>query len=268
LYSVVEHNARSSQEDEEKTYRILKDNGVTSAHIIEGFRSPLGIIDDSLLLPKRLGQEGSANRFYIRAMTLPLVELAEEAKEGDAENCQLALMYASKMEGMEAAIERIQSVWPGSVNTQSEGNLDGGKGVTAIMCSAFSGFADNVHTLATMGTDLSLKENGGHNVFDYAEVSTIVPPDKKAAIFKELSEHGVTSRNIPPRFQSPLYFSSIYYTSNVRTQRWMNRKDLMLCVNSVYKWSLLNQIEDERYRTLPDDLYGIGRSLLVRCRWW
>jgi hypothetical protein len=29
----------------------------------------------------------------------------------------------------------------------------------------------------------------------------------------------------------------------------------------VYGWSLLNQIEDEKYRTLPDDLSSIGRFI-------
>jgi hypothetical protein len=36
---------------------------------------------------------------------------------------------------------------------------------------------------------------------------------------------------------------------------------LMLCLSSVYKWSLLNQKEDERYRTLPDDLSVIGHCI-------
>jgi hypothetical protein len=123
--------------------------------------------------------------------------------------------------------------------------------------------AAQIRTLATMGTDLSLKSAGGRNVFVLAEQSE-QPPDKKAAVLKVLSELGVTSFNIPSRFQSPLYFRSIYYASNVRTQRWMNRMMLMLCVNSVYKWSLSNQIEAEVYRTLPDDLSGVGH-FIARC---
>jgi hypothetical protein len=155
---------------------------------------------------------------------------------------------------MEVVIERIQSACAGSVNAQDN---DCG---TAIMHAAFSCQPGYVRILATMGTDLSIKNLDGSNVFDNAGESK-KPPAQKAAVFKMLSEHGVTSSNIPPRFQSPLYFKSIYYASNVRTQRWMNRKELMMCVNSVYKWSLSNQIEDEKYRTLPDNLAGVGRFI-------
>jgi hypothetical protein len=33
---------------------------------------------------------------------------------------------------------------------------------------------------------------------------------------------------------------------------------LILCLNYTYQWSLLNQKEEERYRTLPDDLSPLG----------
>jgi hypothetical protein len=45
----------------------------------------------------------------------------------------------------------------------------------------------------------------------------------------------------------------------------MNRKELMLCLTRVYQWSLLNQIDDEKYRTLPDDLSTLGRFI---CKCW
>jgi hypothetical protein len=59
-----------------------------------------------------------------------------------------------------------------------------------------------------MGTDLSIKDSHGDNVFFFAKTASEFP-DKSADVFKVLAEHGVKSANIPPGFQSPLYFSSI-----------------------------------------------------------
>jgi hypothetical protein len=161
-------------------------------------------------------------------------------------------MNAVRRVGMEEVMVRIYRAWPGSVDAQES------NGTTAIMFATCNDCIANLQVLATFGTDLSITTNGGSNLFVGAENSN-QPPEKKAAIFKALAEHGVTSCDIPARFQSPLYFKSVYYENNVRTQRWMNRKILMLCLSRVYGWSLLNQIEDEEYRTLPDDLAGIGR---------
>jgi hypothetical protein len=137
-----------------------------------------------------------------------------------------------------------------------------------VMQAAFNCRPHYVRTLATMGADLSTAITNHKyttdvicNVFQFVFTSLIRTPEEKATVIKALAEHGVTSQNIPPRFQSPLYFSSSYYANNVRTQRWMNQMMLMLCVNSIYKWSLLNQIEDDKYRTLPDDLAGVGRFI-------
>jgi hypothetical protein len=124
VYSNVERNPHTPQEVKEKTYRLLKDNGVTSANIIEGFRSPLSSIDDSRLLPKRLAQEDDSTRFYIRVMTLSMVALEEEAKERDAEHGDHALMNTIRWDGMEVVMERIQRAWPGSVNAQSRQSTD------------------------------------------------------------------------------------------------------------------------------------------------
>jgi hypothetical protein len=257
VYSIVGPSPGISQQDKEKMHRVLRDNGVTSANIIEGFRSPLSSIEDSLLLRKRLAQEADDVSFYIRAMTLSLVELAEEAKERrDDGDRQFVLMRITQCARWEAVVERIQRAWPGSVNAQSYSNEK--DAVSPIIVAAVCGHVEHVRILATMGADLSFAISNSRNVFDATEQS---PPEKKAAILKALSEHGVTSSNIPPRFQSPLYFRSTYYASNVRTQRWMNRKEVMLCVDSVYKWSLSNQIEDEKYRTLPADLSGVGRFI-------
>jgi hypothetical protein len=124
----------------------------------------------------------------------------------------------------------------------------------------FNSRVEYVRTLATMGTDLSLKHErgpGGGNVFDNAQQSNF-SPEEKTAVFKVLAEHGVTSRNIPRGFQSPLYFRSIYYQDNVRTQRWINRSPLILSANRLYNWSIENQIEAQVHRTLPADLSSAG----------
>jgi hypothetical protein len=106
-----------------------------------------------------------------------------------------------------------------------------------------------------MGTDLSL--TNGASLFHVIELSN-ESPDEKAAVVKALSEHGVTSRKIPPGFQSPLYFRSIYYANNVRTQRWTNRSPLILSTNRLLNWSVENQIEAQVYRTLPANLSSVG----------
>jgi ankyrin repeat protein len=251
VYTIVGKAPGTSQEDKDNTYRVLRENGVTSATIIEGFRSSLSSIDDSLLLPKRLAQEDSVDRFYIRAMTLSMDELEEEAKERrDDEHGEHPIMFAARYEGMEEAMVRLQRACPGSVNAT---NRDGG---TAIMQAAFNARVEHVRTLATMGTDLSLKHNGGDNVLEWA--GRPETPTKIAEMIKVLAEHGVTSLNIPRGFQSPHYFRSIYYQDNVRTQRWTNRSPLILSVNYLYNWSVENQIEDQVHRTLPADLSGVG----------
>jgi hypothetical protein len=196
-------------------------------------------------------------QFYLRTMTLPMVDLEREVKErrrGVKEIGLFPLMIAAGWEGLEAELVRMQSVWPGSINAKDN------TGFNAIMVAAFGGNASYVGILATMGTDLSLKDNEGRTVYDVAELSD-KSSEEKAATLKMLAEHGVESQFMYHHFQSPLYFESIYYQKNVIIQRWMNRSILMISVNRVYKWSLLNQIDDERYRTLPDDLPDLGRFI-------
>jgi hypothetical protein len=188
-------------------------------------------------------------------MTLPMPELEEEAKERrDDKYGDYAISHAVRFDGMEAVLVKLQRAWPGSVSAQ--GKLGG----TAIMQAAFNSRVEYVRTLATMGTDLSLKHErgpGGGNVFDNAQQSNF-SPEEKTAVFKMLAKHGVTSRNIPRGFQSPLYFRSIYYQDNVRTQRWINRSPLILSANRLYNWSIENQIEAQVHRTLPADLSSAG----------
>jgi hypothetical protein len=131
VHTIVDMNTNVSQEMKEKTYHVLRENGVTSGEIIEGFRSPLDRLDESLLLPKRLAQLYSGNRFYIQAMTLPMPKLEEEAKERrDDKYGDYAISHAVRFDGMEAVLVRLQRAWSGSVSAQ--GKLGG----TAIMQAA------------------------------------------------------------------------------------------------------------------------------------
>jgi hypothetical protein len=54
------------------------------------------------------------------------------------------------------------------------------------------------------------------------EPSQLVPfqaHDANADVHSALAEHGVTSKEIPPRFQSPLYFGRKYHDATLREQR-------------------------------------------------
>jgi hypothetical protein len=239
----------------------LKDHGVTSAKIKEGFRSPLSTESEYVPIPPsdRLAKEREPARFYMRVMTLDTGELAREAKEFRDDGFGNALNFALATDGMEAAVEKLYDAWPDSVSAITK------EGCSALANAALCGIAVSLSILAIMGGDLSIRVTEGPNVFDFATLSPTSTPEMKAAVLKALSDHGVKSANIPPGFQSPLYFSSIYYQKNVRTQRWMNRKILMLCISRVYGWSLRNQIDDERYRTLPDDLSKLGCFI---CQCW
>jgi hypothetical protein len=158
-------------------YRVLKDNGVTSARIIKGFRSPLSSIDESLLLLNRLSQELHPFRFYIRALALPIEELAKEAKEHDNDASEYPFRVAARYRTMGVVTDRLQRAWPGSV---SAGDINGD--VTAIIFASVSGFPDSVRTMATMGADLSHKTSVGCNVF-VAALVCCGPPDKKQSCF-------------------------------------------------------------------------------------
>jgi ankyrin repeat protein len=241
-------------DDREEVLEALTAHGVTSEDIPEGFRSTLHESAAPIPQPKRLAEEKARVRFYLRAMTLPLEQLEEEIKEyKDGSLLEIASLW-----GMEPAFKRIQGVWCDFVNARF--NLDYGPR-TLIASALEMTSAINISLFATMGADLSLKGYDGLSAFE-----RWLPPrevdeddnDDDIAMRDALVEHGITSTNIPPRFQSPLYFASSYYTSNVITQRWLNRSMLMMCLTRVYGWSLINQIEEEKYRTLPDDLSGIG----------
>jgi ankyrin repeat protein len=245
VYTVVQTHPSTPQEAKASVYRALAEHGVTSSDISEGFRSTL---NESTLIPatKRLAQEDNNYYFYFSVMVLATDELEVQARERNKDGAYPIIQAAVKP-GMEEPLKRLQSAWCESANATCNDHYN------AIMEAAFNGQADNMRTLATMGSDLSIKNCVGDDIYVLAQ--------NEAQVLAALAEHGFTSSNIPPRFQSPLYFSSVYYANNVRTQRWMNRMTLMLCVNRVYKWSLSNQIEDERCRTLPDDLSVLGRYI-------
>jgi hypothetical protein len=152
---------------------------------------------------------------------------------------------------------RLQEAWPSSVDAQN--NL----GYSAIIHATFWGEANNVHLLATMGTDLSLKDDDDNNVYDVVELSD-ESDAKKAVVYKALAEHDVTSNDIPQGFQSPLYFESTYYDANLREQRWIERRALMMSIDRIFNWSVANQVESERLMTLPADLSSIG-LLVAEC---
>jgi hypothetical protein len=114
----------TSQEQKDKMYRLLEDNGVSSAAIDKGFRSPLSSIEDSLLRPKRLAKEVCGNRFYIHALTISLFDLEVEAKERcDDEYGRNPIISATGWEGMKPVLERQQRAWPGSVNAKDKGDV-------------------------------------------------------------------------------------------------------------------------------------------------
>jgi hypothetical protein len=255
IFDVINEDDAMTNEWKEKFLEILAEHGATSDTIAEGFQSTLyqsAVIKN----PTRLFLETSAVRFYMRAMTLSMEELAVEARE--SRNGNVPLKLASAWVGMGAAIERLHEAWPASIDAQ------GNTGFTAIMDSTFDGNVDNVHLLGTMGADLSLKNAYEKNVFDQIGLNPELPDEKIAALEEVLAEHGITSTNIPRGFQSPLYFESKYYAANLREQCWIERRVFMMCLDRVFKWSVANQIESERLMTLPADLSSDG-LLIAKC---
>jgi hypothetical protein len=248
---VIANRSGLSSEEIAEVLKVLAKHSVTSAKITKGFRSNL---HESVFIaePKRLAEEGDDIRFYLRTMSLMNEELQVEAKECD-EDGNNAIITAAGWEDMDEAIKRLQQAWPSSVDAQNN------DGENAIINAAFFSKADNVHLLATMETDLSLEGEDGDNVFDEVEYSK-----EKAAVYSVLAEHGVTSSNIPAGFQSPLYFTSKYYDANLREQHWIERRVFMMCLDRVFDWSKIHQIESERLMTLPTDLPSDG-MLVAHC---
>jgi ankyrin repeat protein len=140
------------------------------------------------------------------------------------------------------------------------------QGQTAVMCAAMVCHHAIVDMLAEAGAILSSDHSerslltlGG---FGPASIS------EKAVMKKVLKKHGVISSNVPSNFQSKYYFQDgkgERYIQNLKHQRWLNRKALLLVIYRTYKWSIANQIEDEARRTLPPDLSDVGKFI---CSCW
>jgi hypothetical protein len=93
-------------------------------------------------------------------------------------------------------------------------------------------------------------------------------PEEKVAVRAVLKKHGVINDIIPSGFQSRYYFNDgkgELYLKNVKYQRWINRKELILCLDYLYNWSVANQVEAEVCRTLPPALTNVGTFI---CRCW
>jgi hypothetical protein len=93
-------------------------------------------------------------------------------------------------------------------------------------------------------------------------------PEKRVAVLAVLKKHGVISNNVPPNFQSKYYFADgegKFYIRNVKYQRWLNRRALLLCLHRTYQWSLDNQVDDDARRTLPPALSDVGNFI---CQCW
>jgi hypothetical protein len=134
-------------------------------------------------------------------------------------------------------------------------------GESPALLAAEEGNADILNFFCLSGADLSLKDlTFNSNCFGWATQTNAL----NRGIIDVLATHSIMSNNIPSGFQSPMYFTSKHYKFVLREQRWLNRSVLMLSVNRVYQWSIINQIEVERYRTLPDDLSVLGK-FIARC---
>jgi ankyrin repeat protein len=137
----------------------------------------------------------------------------------------------------------------------------GARGTTAIFAAAWNGYHSTVDLLAEAGAMLG-------NPFGTKTLQHVVSdtsPEKKAATLAVLIKHGCSSNAdipLPDDFQSKYYFQDgqgKFYKRNVTEQIWINRKELILCLNYVFNWSVENQVKAEVYRTLPSDLTGVGR---------
>jgi ankyrin repeat protein len=236
IFELIMMNPNLSWEDKVGVISVLTMHGITSINIVKGFRSTLHEFVH-IVEPKRLAEEEDVIRFYFRVMSLTDEQLKVEAKELNEEG-EHPLLIATAWKGMASAIERLHQAWPSAIDAQNN------EGYTAILEAVYYGNINSVDILATMGADLSLKNDHGLNVSDM---------------------DGITSNNIPLRFQSELYYESKYYDGNVLEQRWIERRVFMMCLDRVFNWSLANQIESERLMTLPTDVSSVGLFVAHCC---
>jgi hypothetical protein len=137
---------------------------------------------------------------------------------------------------------------------------------TAVMIASYQGLDSILDMLAEAGAILSFH----HSVTSLHEMVSAsgASPEKKVATLAVLKKHGIISSNAPLGFQSKYYFQDgegKFYTKNVKYQRWINRRILLLALYRTYQWSLANQVEDDARRTLPPDSSKVGRFI---CQCW
>jgi hypothetical protein len=135
---------------------------------------------------------------------------------------------------------------------------------TPILVAAGQGHASITDTLAVAGAILFTSDSRLSLHAFATSIANPASPEKKAAILAALTKHGVTSSKLLFGFQSRYYFNDgrgEFYIKRVKYQRWINRKELVLCLHYVYHWSLANQVEEEVHRTLPSDLSKLGHFI-------
>jgi ankyrin repeat protein len=135
-----------------------------------------------------------------------------------------------------------------------------------IMMAANKGFDAVVDMLAEAGAILSSDHSqySLHGMISVGKASL----EQKASVHVVLKKHGVINDNVPSNFQSKYYFEDgegEIYIRNVKYQRWLNRRTLLLALYRTYKWSLDNQVLTDARRTLPPDLSGVGKFI---CQCW
>jgi hypothetical protein len=138
---------------------------------------------------------------------------------------------------------------------------------TAVMLAADKCHDSIVDMLAEAGVILSIHQSQ-YSLHEIVSTSSKASPEKKAATLAVLKKHGITSSNVPVGFQSKYYFEDgegRFYKRNVKYQRWLNRRMLLLALFRTYQWSLANQVEDDARRTLPPSLSKVGRFV---CQCW
>jgi ankyrin repeat protein len=139
--------------------------------------------------------------------------------------------------------------------------------VSAVMMAANKGFDSIVDMLAEAGAILSSDHRQHNTLHDLASRNSR-SPESKAATVAVLKKHGVISDNVPSNFQSKYYFQDgegKIYLRNVKYQRWLNRRTLLLALYRTYQWSLDNQVLTDARRTLPPDLSDVGKFI---CQCW
>jgi hypothetical protein len=137
--------------------------------------------------------------------------------------------------------------------------------VSAVMIAGNQGFASIVDMLAEAGAILSSQDHSQRSLYGMVGNEYI---EQKAAALAVLKKHGIISRNVPVGFQSKYYFQDgqgKFYTRNLKYQRWLNRRTLLLALYRTYQWSLDNQVLTDARRTLPPDLSGVGKFI---CQCW